>query len=202
MIMMRNILFLQGDYQTIPEEYTDMKETKHYPKLPSITTVAEYDVVNDNHEMTKDADHLLRIMANPDLFRTPERDISKIKGRQGTRDSITALVTGMLIVSGSVAVTASNEHKNHNDNKEETDQSETVSDTRNIKRQKSVSLPHCGNTGVQNQRQYKPVKKISAPPTYTGHRESGDIKQNNQIRKHTSFAGFSVGYNLPDIQED
>ena len=41
---------IYDDYETIPEEYWESKETKNYPKLPSI---AEYDLANDNDQITK-----------------------------------------------------------------------------------------------------------------------------------------------------
>ena len=56
---------LQNDYETIPEEYLEPKERKQNPKLPkmkaSIIHNAEYDLANDNHEITREADQLLRI---------------------------------------------------------------------------------------------------------------------------------------------
>ena len=180
---------MQDAYETIPEEYTEIREIKHYPKLPSISTVAEYDVANDNHEMAKDADQLLRIMANPELFRRSEDEKSKPGSRQGTRDSITTLVSGMFRIAGSVSVS---DNRKDNDLSEQKDKSEHGNKT--IKR--SLSLPQFAYTG-ENQR----MKKLSAPPSYTINITPRGNKQGFQtkIRKPPSSAGF---YTLPDIMED
>ena len=78
---------IYDDYETIPEEYWESKETKNYPKLPSI---AEYDLANDNDQITKEADQLLRILANPEMFRKAENQKTKPKRKLGTQDNVNA----------------------------------------------------------------------------------------------------------------
>ena len=100
---------LQNDYETIPEEYLEPKERKQNPKLPkvkaSIIHNAEYDLANDNHEITREADQLLRILANPELFRKEEDPCSKPKRKHSTQNSVNALMAGMFRITGSVAAT-------------------------------------------------------------------------------------------------
>ena len=175
---------MQDDYEAIPEEYTEHKEVKHYPRLPSVATIAEYDLANDNHEMTRDAGTLLRILANPELFRKPEE-----QGRRGTRDSTTSLISGMFRITGSVSASASSQ------NKTESVESEHASDTsEKVQNSEASSMI----------RIYQPLKKVSAPPTlYTTVESSNIDKQRLQPkpRKPASFGGFSPPYGLPDIQE-
>ena len=91
---------IYDDYETIPEEYLESKETKNYPKLPSI---AEYDLANDNDQITKEADQLLRILANPEMFRKAENQKTKPTRKLCTQDSVNALMAGMFRITGSVA---------------------------------------------------------------------------------------------------
>ena len=65
---------IYDDYETIPEEYLESKETKNYPKL---TSFSEYDLANGNDQITKEADQLLRILANPEIFRKADNQKSK-----------------------------------------------------------------------------------------------------------------------------
>ena len=147
--------------------------------------------------MARDADQLLRMMANPAMFRRSEEEKSRSGGRQGTRDSITTLVSGMFRITGSVAVSDINEDRRDDDLSGQKDNSEHGDKRPNIVGMKrSVSLPHCANTW-QNQR----VKKISAPPIYSLNTSQGGNKPGFQTKskKIPSFAGC---YTLPDIMED
>ena len=55
---------IQDDYETIPEEYLETKNHEPNQKVPkfkdSISLTAEYDLANDNHDITRQADQLLR----------------------------------------------------------------------------------------------------------------------------------------------
>ena len=137
---------MQDDYEAIPEEYTEHKELKHYPRLPSVATIAEYDTASDNHEMTRDAGTLLRILANPELFRRAEE-----QGRRGTRDSVTSLISGLSRVTASVI----------SQNKAESVESDDPSDTSEKVQNSEASVSHVSSMG----RIYQQLKKVSAPPT-------------------------------------
>ena len=197
---------IYDDYETIPEEYWESKETKNYPKLSSI---AEYDLANDNDQMTKEADQLLRILANTEIFRKAEHQKTEPKRKLGTQDSVNALMAGMFRITGSVAATTNSDNKT--DDADETVNDDFCGKSNNSyrtvsKRQSSTSsLPQPLSSSVQEEIK-NPAKKVSSPASFNIVTDSEGLGKHKhkmpKERKPASFAGFSASYNLQDIQEN
>ena len=98
--------------------------------------------------MTKEADQLLRILANPELFRQAGDHTRKPKRKLGNQDSVSALVAGMFRITGSVAASATIDNKSDDDhevvNKDCSDTAklpQTQSSTLTMPKPLSASVP-------------------------------------------------------------
>ena len=99
----QSIIELYSEYETIPEEYLEQKKSSHQKKQMKYKNsfANTDDPISDNHTLKKEADQLLRILTNPEMFigSKSEKTTNKKQGVQGVH----SLMAGIFQITGSVA---------------------------------------------------------------------------------------------------
>jgi len=107
---------IEENYETLPSEYLERRTSSatvftrqntigkiFYSSLPNIEEDDD-NVSEDNSAISREANQLLRMLTQPDLLMSKNGDRTTEPRSSATENNIGAMITGMLRITGSVAV--------------------------------------------------------------------------------------------------
>ena len=175
---------MSESYDTIPEEYLETVSIQ-YPRLPSIS---EEDPSLSNYQMERQADHLLKVLANPGLFTGGGE-----RKRRHSQTKVNRLAEGIFRITGSVAIaTTVPQSDESSSQKAKISETEFSSKGEVTRTRNSVAV---SEEIIRSVKRTKKISPLNLPPY---------IEKKNktlQFRRNASFAEFSSNH-LPDIKED
>merc|ERR1712198_349449 len=94
---------IEENYETLPSEYLE-RRTSTATVFTRQNTKDDDNVSQDNSAISREANQLLRMLTQPDLLMSKNGNRTTEPRSSATENNIGAMITGMLRITGSVAV--------------------------------------------------------------------------------------------------